>query len=131
MLYPANMLRLYHASKQILYHAGKQAAGLPCASAADEASVRVLCECPSQSEVENAKMAVLQHSLPKARAARQRTNVSTKNHVPRGSLFGGFTTRGEGITNATFRYLDVVSAIHILAATRPKGFTAESTSVHS
>ena len=40
-------------------------------------------------------------------------------------MFGGFTTRGEGITNATFRYPEVVSAIHVLAATRPTGFTAE------
>ena len=99
-----------------------QAAGLPCASAADEASVRELCETPSQSDVENAKKTVLQHSLPKAR---QRTNVSTKDYVPRGRVFGGFTTRGEGITNVTFRYPDVVSAIHLLAATRPQGFTAE------
>ena len=99
-----------------------QAAGLPCASAADEASMRASCELPSQSEVENAKKIVPQHSLPKAR---QRTNVSTKQYVPGGRLFGGLTTRGEGIANATFRYPDVVSAIHTLAATRPKGFTAE------
>ena len=62
------------------------------------------------------------NSLPKAR---QRTSVSTKDYVPRDRLFGGFTTRGAGITNATFRYPDVASAIHTLAATRPKGFTAE------
>ena len=54
--------------------------------------------------------------------AKHRTNVSTKDYVPRGRLPGGFTTRGEGITNATFRYPEVVSAIHVLAATRPKGF---------
>ena len=110
MLYPANMLLLYHASKLILYHACKLR---------EEVSVREPCETPSQSEVENAKKTVLKHSLPKAR---QRTNVSTKDCVPGGRLFGGFTTRGEGITNATFRYPDVVSAIHTLAATRPKGF---------
>ena len=75
-----------------------QAAGLPCASTADEASGRASCENPSQSEVENAKKIVLEHSLPKAR---QRTDVSTKDYVPRGRLFGAFTSRGEGITNAT------------------------------
>ena len=85
-----------------------QAAGLPCAMAADDAGVRDTRGTPSQSEVENAKRAVPQHSLPRAR---QRTNVSTKDYVPRGRLFGGFTTRGEGITNATFRYPEVVSAI--------------------
>ena len=72
------------------------------------------------SEVENAKRIVLEHSLPKAK---HRPNVSTKDYVPRGRLFGGFATRGEGITNATLRYPDVVSAIHLLAATRPKDFT--------
>ena len=99
-----------------------QAAGLPCASTADEASERASCEPPTESEVENAKRIVLEHSLPRAK---HRTNVSTKDYVPRGRLFGGFATRGEGVTNATFRYPEVVSAIHVLAATRPKGFTAE------
>ena len=100
-----------------------QAAGLPCASTADKASERASCEPPTEFEVENAKRIVLEHSLPRAK---HRTNVSTKDYVPRGRLFGGFTTRGEGITNATFRYPEVVSAIHVLAATRPKGFTSGS-----
>ena len=97
-------------------------AGLPCASTADEASERASCEPPTESEVENAKRIVLEHTLP---SAKHRTNVSTKDYFPRGRLFGGFTTRGEGVTNSTFRYPEVVSAIHVLAATRPKGFTAE------
>ena len=91
-----------------------QAAGLLCASTADEASERASCEPPTEAEVENAKRIVLEHSLPRAK---HRTNVSTKDYVPRGRLLGGFTTRGEGITNATFRYPDVVSAFHVLAAT--------------
>ena len=91
-------------------------------SAADEASERASCEPPTESEVENAKRIVLEHSLPRAK---HRANVSAKDYVPPGRLFGGFATRGEGITNATFRYPEVVSAIHVLAATRPKGFTAE------
>ena len=41
-----------------------QAAGLPCASTADEASERASCEPPTESEVENAKRIVLEHSLP-------------------------------------------------------------------
>ena len=41
---------------------------------------------------------LLDHRLPKAR---QRTNVVTPDYVPRGRLFGGYTTRGEGVTIAS------------------------------
>ena len=58
---------------------------------------------------------LLNHALPKSRS---RTNVSTKAYIPQGRLFGAFTTRGEGITQATYRYPEVVEAIHALASTR-------------
>ena len=65
---------------------------------------------------------LLGHRLPKAR---QRTNVVTPEHAPRGRLFGGYTTRGEGVTIASHRFPQVVSAIHDIASTRPPGFTEE------
>ena len=65
-----------------------------------------------------AKEALLSHHLPKATT---RTNVKSKDYVPQGRLFGAFTTRGEGITQASYRYPLVVQAIHTLAATRPSG----------
>ena len=65
---------------------------------------------------------LLLHRLPKAR---QRTNVVTPDYVPRGRLFGGYTTRGEGVTIASYRFPRVVSAIHDIASTRPPGFTEE------
>ena len=43
---------------------------------------------------------LLDHRLPKAR---QRTNVVTPDYVPRGRLFGGYTTRGEGVTIASYQ----------------------------
>ena len=57
------------------------------------------------------------HSLLKARS---RTNVSTEKYTPQGRLFGAFTTRGEGITQATYRYPKVVNAIHRVALERGK-----------
>ena len=65
---------------------------------------------------------LLDHRLSKAR---QRTNVVTPDYVPRGRLFGGYTTRGEGVTIASYRFPQVVSAIHDIASTRPPGFTDE------
>ena len=38
--------------------------------------------------------------------------------MPEGRLFGAFTTRGEGSTQATYRYPKVVQAIHHLASLR-------------
>ena len=52
------------------------------------------------SEIE-AKNFLLNHPLPKAR---QRTNVVSDDYVPEGRLFGAFTTRGEGISQATFLF---------------------------
>ena len=70
-----------------------------------------------------AKATLLSHNLPKVR---QRANVLKDVYQPRGRLFGAFTTRGEGITQATFRFPEIVSAIHLLASSRPSGFTTES-----
>ena len=58
---------------------------------------------------------LLRHRLPRAR---QRTNVVTQDYTPRGRLFGGYTTRGEGVTIASYRFPHVVTA-------RPSGFTDE------
>ena len=66
---------------------------------------------------------LLDHRLPKAR---QRTNVVTPDYVPRGRLFGGYTTRGEGVTIGSYRFPQVVSAIHDIASTRPSGFIDEA-----
>ena len=52
---------------------------------------------------------LLHHKLPKAR---QRTDIVTQNYTPRGRLFGGYTTRGEGVTMASYRFPEVISAIH-------------------
>ena len=57
----------------------------------------------------------MRHSLPKAVS---RKNVQLPGYVPEGRLFGAFTTRGEGITQATCRYPKVVQAIHHLASLR-------------
>ena len=65
---------------------------------------------------------LLQHKLPKAR---RRTNVVAQDYTPRGRLFGGYTTRGEGVTMASYRFPEVISAIHTIAATRPSGFADE------
>ena len=57
----------------------------------------------------------MRHTLPKAVS---RKNVQLPGYVPEGRLFGAFTTRGEGITQATYRYPKVVQAIHHLAFMR-------------
>ena len=64
------------------------------------------------SEIE-AKDILLNHPLPKAR---QRTNIVSDDYVPEGRLFGAFTTRGEGITQATFRFPLAVMALMKLAS---------------
>ena len=77
------------------------------------------------TELESVQSSVdilLQHKLPKAR---QRTNVVTQDYTPRGRLLGGYATRGEGVTMASYRFAEVVSAIHSIAATRPSGFADE------
>ena len=50
---------------------------------------------------EDARRILLDRPLPRAR---QRTNVCTEDYVPQGRLFGAYTTRGEGMTQATFRF---------------------------
>ena len=63
-----------------------------------------------------AKQALLSYHLPRSNT---RTNVRTKDYVPEGCLFGTFTTRGEGTTQASCRYPLVAQATHTLVATRP------------
>ena len=50
---------------------------------------------------EETRNILLNHPLPKAR---QRTNIVSDDYIPEGQLFGALTTRGEGITQATFRF---------------------------
>ena len=64
---------------------------------------------------DDAKEIILNHPLPKAR---QRTNIVSDDYVPEGRLFGAFTTRGEGITQGTFRFPLAVKALMKLASTR-------------
>ena len=66
------------------------------------------------SEIE-AKASLLNQPLPKAR---QRTNIVSDDSIPEGRLFGAFTTRGEGITQATFCFPLAVTALMKLASTR-------------
>ena len=57
----------------------------------------------SPSEVvELDKKLIINHRLPKAK---QRTNVVVDGYVPQGRLLGAYTTRGEGIAQATYRFL--------------------------
>ena len=51
--------------------------------------------------LKEAQEIIMRHSLPKAVS---RKNVQLPGYVPEGRLFGAFTTRGEGITQATYRY---------------------------
>ena len=68
-----------------------------------------------EMQVEEARKVLEDHPLPRAR---QRTNVRSDDYIPQGRLFGAYTTRGEGITQATFRFPLAVAAIMCLAATR-------------
>ena len=67
------------------------------------------------SEDDAKKMIILNYPLPKAR---QRTNIVSDDYIPEGRLFGTHTTRGEGITQATFRFPLAVKALMKLASTR-------------
>ena len=60
---------------------------------------------------------LIEHQKP-----RTRTNVVTTQYMPRGQLFGAYTTRGLASTHATWRFPEVVEAITKLASTRPDGF---------
>ena len=112
MLYPANMLLLYHASKLILYHSHRRLMKRACVRLAKLRRNRRwrmrrrLC------------FNTVCQKLGRERVSLQRTMCLEADCL-------AVLLRGEGITNATFRYPDVVSAIHTLAATQPKGFTAE------
>ena len=72
--------------------------------------------------VDDARRILIEHPLPKAR---QRTNVCTDEYIPHGRLFGAFTTRGEGITQAIFRFPLAIAAIMCLAATRGAAYSDE------
>ena len=58
--------------------------------------------------------------------AKQRTNVVVDGYVSQGRLLGAYTTRGEGIAQATYRFPLIVKAIHRLAKTRPGGGADEA-----
>ena len=69
---------------------------------ADNTTAREASEVSNDEMSEDdAKKIILDHPLPKAR---QRTNIVSDDYVPEGRLFGAFTTRGEVITQATFRF---------------------------
>ena len=68
--------------------------GLPCSQ---EPAAAAMESSTADGELDAAKSTLLNHGLPKAR---QRTNVFKDVYQPRGRLFGAFTTRGEGITQA-------------------------------
>eukprot|EP00971_Amphidinium_carterae_P048595 957772-Amphidinium_carterae.1 len=59
---------------------------------------------------------ILDHAIP---LQPTRTNVIAANQTPRSRLFGAFTVRGSGVTQATYRFPKVLEAIHRLASTRP------------
>ena len=88
--------------------------GLPCSQVPAAAAMG---SSTADDALDAAKATLLSHNLPKAR---RRTNVFKDVYQAKGRLFGAFTTRGEGITQATFRFPEIVSA-----SSRPSGFTTE------
>ena len=62
-----------------------------------------------------AQETIMNHSLPKTTS---RKNVQLPVYVPDGRLFRAFASRGEGTTQATYRYPRVAKAIHHLASLR-------------
>ena len=104
---------------------GTATSGMGNAFAPRKSKVRFASHTTSHiTQLESVQSSVdilLQHKLPKAR---QRTNVVTQDYTPRGRLFDGYTTRGEGVTMASYRF-PVISAIHSIAATQPSGFADE------
>ena len=82
--------------------------------------------------VDDARRILIEHPLPKSR---QRTNVCTDTYIPQARLFGAFTSRGEGITQATFRFPLAITANMCLAATRAaaktdEGFLSAQLNIH-
>ena len=73
-------------------------------------------------DVQSSVQVLLDHALP---LSKHRTNVVTEQYVPRGRLFGGYATRGQGITHSTYRFAEVVEATHLITKTRPKDFAQE------
>ena len=51
-------------------------------------------------DVKDATETLVEHSLP---LAKHRTNVAGEDYTPRGRLFGGYTTREEGMTQFSLR----------------------------
>ena len=72
-------------------------------------------EVEGKMTTKEAQEIIMRHSLPKATS---RKNVQLPGYVPEGRFFGAFTTRGEGITQATYRYPRVVEGIHHSASLR-------------
>ena len=74
-------------------------------------------------DVQSSVQILLDHTLP---LSKHRTNMVTEQYVPRGRLFGGYTTRGQGSrTHSTYRFAEVVEAILLIAKTRPKDFAQD------
>ena len=74
-------------------------------------------------DVQSSVQVLLDHALP---LSKHRTNVVTEQYIPRGRLFGGYTTRGQGITHSTYRFTEVVEAIHSIAKNPPEGLCSRS-----
>eukprot|EP00971_Amphidinium_carterae_P343965 6484049-Amphidinium_carterae.1 len=66
--------------------------------------------------LEQATQTILEHTIPQAP---QRTNIVESNYVPKSQLFGLYTTRGMGITKCTQRLRLLLSALLVIASTRP------------
>eukprot|EP00971_Amphidinium_carterae_P236702 4697853-Amphidinium_carterae.2 len=62
-----------------------------------------------------AEQAVLMHT---PRVAYSRTNVASSGTPVRSTALGGYTQRGVGITNATYRHLQLLEALHTIARSR-------------
>ena len=57
-----------------------------------------------QMPTREAQEIIMSHPLAKAQS---RTHIQTDQYTPEGRLLGAFTTRSEGITQATYRHPEV------------------------
>eukprot|EP00971_Amphidinium_carterae_P273455 5427103-Amphidinium_carterae.1 len=62
-----------------------------------------------------AEQAVLRHT---PRVAYSRTNVSLPGEPVRSTALGGYTQRGIGVTNATYKHPQLLAALHTIARSR-------------
>ena len=74
-------------------------------------------------DVQSSVQVLLDHTLP---LSRHRTNVVTEQYIPRGRLFGGCTTRGQGITHSTYRFTEVVEGDSFCCENPPEGLCPRS-----